>query len=168
MCAGIFVCTGTQISNCTHFYKSTFHTCTHTRVHTEWCQKSRQMHGDRPALRWINTLSVPHVRVHHCSHEHFRHISLSWPSLFQSLSLSLITSTSTASCRVTQPSTQPVSRPANIKLTALTPAHQCTCTRWQPTCQPPTLLSGMLLHHDIAVKQGNWSTNPKFCLSVRL
>lgn len=63
-----------------------------------------------------------------------------------SVSLSLITSTSTAGCRVIQPSTQPVSHPAkqaNIKLTA---THQCTCTWWQPTCQPPALLPGLPFH----------------------
>lgn len=78
------------------------------------------MHGDRAAVRRINTLCVPHVKLHHCNHEHFRH---------RSLPLSLITSAA-AGCQITQASSPPAARPATSGL------HNRS-TSSQPQTPPP-------------------------------
>ena len=128
-----------------HFSYMQSLTSTHTLTHTcRQCQRSGQMHGDSAAELWINTLSVAHVKLHHCSHEHFRHLSL---SLFQPLclsaTLSLITST-----RHSHPSHPPIRSSSNGRSnceanqqtsasTATTSAHQCTYSGWRLSTHQP-------------------------------
>ncbi len=112
-----------SLQTCTH----TSNTCSlslflsHTHTHTCICQQSRQMHGDRAAVHWINTLSVPHVKLHHCIHEHFRHLSSS-SSLSNSLSLWLRLTPQPA----VESSSQPVGHPANRQTSS-----------WQSSTHPP-------------------------------